>query len=130
VSILATIGGGILLLASAASAWSTRGFIDRATRAEGVVVSLHAGSAHPEVEFKLPSGKNLSFPAGGFISYNKGDRARVLYLPAAPIESVRLDDFGELWLPDIASALLGAVIVFLGLNELRRSKNALPVPRA
>jgi hypothetical protein len=120
--VLSTIAGGVFLLVSGVSALSTRAFVDRATRAEGVVVSLNAGSAHPQVEFALPSGEKLSFPAGGFISYNKGERAKVLYRPEAPSETARLDDFGELWLPDLASALLGSVVLLFGLNGLRSAR--------
>jgi hypothetical protein len=72
---LAVTVGCLLLLGAAGSAWSTRGFVQRATRADAVVIALNAGSAHPQVQFELPSGEKLSFPAGGFISYNMGAKA-------------------------------------------------------
>lgn len=111
---LAVAAGCVLSLLAALSLLSTRSFVRRAAHADAIVVALNAGSAHPQVEFALVSGEKLSFPAGGFISYNKGARAKVLYMPEAPIESVRLDDFGALWLPDIVQAFMG--IVFLGVG--------------
>lgn len=110
--------GCLLLLVAAASAWSTRSFVRRATRATGVVVALNAGSAHPEIEFDLPSGEKVSFPAGGFISYSVGERPTVLYLPEAPFKGARLDHFGALWMRHIMLAAMGLIALAFGVRGL------------
>lgn len=113
--------GGILWLTVIASVWGTYRFILKAIRTEAVVIALNAGSAHPQVEFELPSGEKISFPAGGLISYNRGERAKVLYMPEAPVETVRLDDFGALWLPIILRAVLASMFLAFGLAALLKS---------
>jgi hypothetical protein len=112
------IGGALLLLLAAFSAWRTRSFVQRAARADGVVVSLNAGSAHPEVEFTLPNGEKVTFPASGFISYTKGQHATVLYLTDDPSLSPRLDDFGQLWVPHIIQLVFALVALGFGLRAL------------
>jgi hypothetical protein len=121
--VLAIIAGGLFVLVSLLGVWTTQSFVVRATRADGVVASLNAGSAHPQIEFAMPSGDTVSFPAGGFISYNTGERVTVLYLPEAPRESVRLNDFGDLWLPDIISGAVGVVVMLLGAVGLVRARS-------
>jgi hypothetical protein len=112
------IGGGLLLLLGVFTALRTRSFVERAARADGVVVSLNAGSAHPEVEFALPSGEKVTFPASGFISYSKGQRATVLYLSEDPSRSPRLDDFGQLWMPHVIQFAFALGAIAVGLRAL------------
>ena len=110
--------GCLVLLTLVFDIWSTRRFVSNATRADGVVIELNAGTAHPQVEFSLPSGEKVSFPANGFISYGMGKHAKVLYLPDDPYTSARLDDFGDLWTGKILQAVLGFVFLVVGVFKL------------
>lgn len=111
-----------MLLLTALEAYSTREFVQHAARANGVVVALNAGAAHPEIEFTSASGEKISFPAGGFISFRKGQRAAVLYRREDPYRGPRLDHFGQLWAPLIISASLALMGILLGARVLRRNE--------
>lgn len=110
--------GSLLLVVLLIDVWSTYRFIARATRADGIVIELNAGSAHPQVKFELPSKESVEFPANGYISYRVGQAAKVLYLPDDPQKSARLDDFGDLWLDKIFDALMALTFIGLGLLRL------------
>jgi hypothetical protein len=117
--VLSLCAGCLLAVITVVDAWSTREFIRSAQRADGVVTELNAGAAHPQVQFQLPSGEKVEFPASGDISYSKAQRAPVLYLPEDPFRSARLDDFGDLWMPMIIRTGMALVFIALGLRGLR-----------
>jgi hypothetical protein len=106
--------GSVCLLISVLDAWQTRDFIRRAVRTEGVVVALPHGAAHPHIEYKLPSGEVPLVPFGGSISYRKGQKVVVLYLPEDPWHP-RLQDNGNLWFGTIVTGFLSLVFLAIGL---------------
>lgn len=109
--------GAVVLVMLALDIWSTYRFIARAARADGMVIELNAGAAHPQVRFHLPSGVKIEFPANGYISYRVGQKAKVLYLPDRPQQSSRLDDFGDLWMGKVFDGVLGLAFVAIGLYK-------------
>lgn len=110
---------GICLLVQAAlSARETQAYLKAAVRTSGVVSDLGAGPAHPLVEFALPSGETLTFAEGGNISYRKGDRVPVVYLPREPETSAHIDDPGALWFETQLSATIGIGLCIAGCCAL------------
>jgi hypothetical protein len=103
----------------------TRDFVRDARRTEGVVIALNEGPAHPEIEYADETGRKFTMPGGGWISYRRGDRVGVLYLPNDPHHESRIDDPGALW--DLAAVFggLGAAALVAGsyliLRRDRRS---------
>ena len=94
---------------------STREFISNAQGGEATVVSLHAGSAHPKLEFVRADGKTLEFYGSGWISHRVGDRVPVLYEANGTPSSIELDEPSTLWfLPGMFGAL-GSVAFLVGL---------------
>lgn len=123
--ILFTIVGAFLVLLAVGNAWFTRQFVKTAQRADGVVKELSHGPAHPLIEFKLPSGETQEFPANGWISYRKGQAAKVLYtLDAEGLDKARLDDAGDLWYTAVTQTALGLVFVVVGTIIRRRDAAA------
>lgn len=103
------------LLFVAFGAWSTRDLVQRGVHVGGMVASWGpGGSAHPEVEFVLPSGERVLFQVGNFIAYDLGKRAPVVYLPERPA-SARVDDFDQLWMPHITNGGIAAAVLVCGL---------------
>ena len=114
--------GGFMLVTAAASVWFTSQFRKTAQRADGVVKELNHGPAHPQIEFKLPSGETHEFPANGWISYRQGQRAKVLYtMDQEGVDEARLDDGGDLWYSAVSRTGLGLVFLVVGAIARRRS---------
>jgi hypothetical protein len=111
------IGLGLLLCAIA-SAISTQHFIKSASRAEGKVIKLYAGGAHPEIRF-VPAGEPaIEFSGHGFIDYAVGDKVNVLYLkdPQTPAGyQIQIDTPGALWSSTSLFTYLGISFVIGGL---------------
>ncbi len=123
--VLALVGAA-LLLAAAALAWRTHGFLARAQSAPGVVTRLLAGPSHPQVRFTTAAGETVETPQGGLIfGYAPGRAVRVRYDPAEPRASARLDDAGALWGPALLLAAIGlALLAAGGLPLLQGSRGA------
>jgi hypothetical protein len=119
------VGAG-LLFEAAHAAQDVQQFLEKSVRVEGVVSKLNAGGAHPEIEFALPSGKRVSFPESGWISYRAGQRVHVLHLPDDPEGTARLDDPGALFFWYRSGAFAGLVFCVLGIGAafLRESEEA------
>jgi hypothetical protein len=112
------IMAGVGLLAGAV--WSgvmTGNFISHAKIADGVVVGLNAGGAHPQIQFTTAAGEKVAFPASGFIYYHVGERVKVFFLPADPLKHASLDAFGALWFAPVLLAFLGAGLLLGGCLE-------------
>ena len=72
--------GLALIVAAAVTALDTASFMRSSVRADGRVVALNAGGSHPQIEFRLPDGRTVSKPEGGWIAgYRVGDRVQVRY---------------------------------------------------
>ena len=115
----------VLLAISLGMALSTRRFVREAASAPGVVTKLHAGAAHPEIEFTTAAGQKVSFPEGGWISYQPGDRVRVLYRPQEPHRHAALDDPGALWFEAGVTGLVCLGLVLGGVLALFRPDSPL-----
>lgn len=118
ISWLLIVAGVGMLGMALLDARSTRLFIERAQRAEGVVTSLYAGAAHPKVEFKTPAGDPVTIAGTGFTRHRQGQSVRVLYLPNLP-EHAKLDEPGVLWFSACMTGLLGAALLAAGCIKLR-----------
>ena len=116
--ILFPILGVVLLLGASIEALMTHRFITLASRAEGKVVRLNAGGAHPVVQF-VPAGKAvIKFSDSGYINYAVGDQVAVLYLKDTQDPSIiwaKIDTPGALWVEEIHMVELGAGIIIAGL---------------
>jgi len=113
--LFAVVGLGLIAIAIAL-ALSTRGFVRRASRAEGVVVGLNAGESHPEIEFTPASGPRVSFSQGGFISgYKQGRRVEVLYDADRPARTARVNAPGALWFVPVLLGALGIAFLCAGV---------------
>jgi hypothetical protein len=112
--------GAVALGAAALDFDSTREFVTSARKTEGFVLSLNAGPAHPQVEFRASNGKVITFPGNGCVSHQPGDRVRVLYRDGQPLETATLDEPGALWVFDGITALTGVVLMLTGGNLLAR----------
>lgn len=111
------IGAG-LLLAAIVSIPFTYSFINRASRAEGKVVKLSAGGAHPVIQF-VPAGEAaVEFSGNGFINYKVDDKVTVLYLKDAQSPSgfqATIDTPGALWSTQLMLTWIGTGFVIGGL---------------
>jgi hypothetical protein len=124
--ILFPILGVVLLLGASIEALMTHRFITLASRAEGEVVRLNAGGAHPVVRF-APAGKAvIEFSTSGYINYAVGDRVTVLYLKDAQDPSMtwaKIDTPGALWFEEIHLVGLGAAMTLAGLYNRHLHKS-------
>jgi hypothetical protein len=62
IAILLLVAGAGAIALAALEGCATRQFIRSARRAEGTVVALYAGPAHPEVEYADADGLRHTFP--------------------------------------------------------------------
>ena len=109
--ILVGLVGLGLLAASLLMALQTSRFVSTATRQDGTVTRLNAGGSHPQISFATPDGTGVSYPQGGLIAgMSVGQAVQVLYDPADPAGSARLDSFGSLWGESLAVFVCGAVL--------------------
>jgi len=118
--------GVLLLVGSIVSATFTYRFISTASRAEGKVVKLNAGGAHPSIEF-IPSSQKtvIEFSGSGFIDYAVGDKVTVLYLKDEIYPSgfkTNIDNPGALWFETSMFLWLGAGFIIGGLYTRRISQ--------
>ncbi|MEM9091416.1 MAG: DUF3592 domain-containing protein [Cyanobacteria bacterium P01_F01_bin.53] len=112
------IGAGLLLIAVVSTAFTYR-FINMASRAEGKVVKLNAGGAHPVIRF-VPVGEEeeVEFSGSGFINYSVDDKVSVLYLKDAQNPSgfqTNIDTPGALWAAPLGFTWIGMGFVIGGL---------------
>ena len=112
--------GTILLVIAVVIALNERDFLLHAARAEGVVVTLNAGRAHPQVEFVDSHGVTHSFPAGGAISHGVHDRVRVAYRREDPSLSPELDEPGSTWFGARGAALIGLAHLVGGVCSMTK----------
>lgn len=104
----------ILLAISAYMALARQTFLSGADIAPGMVISLNAGGAHPQIEFVAADGKTYRYPQGGMIyGYRTGQAVQVLYLHEDPRMTAVINDTGAIWGPAVLVALIG-----LGLGGL------------
>ncbi len=109
------VGIGLLVVAIAVGV-SINAFISKAVAAEGKVVEVRFGGSHPQIEFTSATGQRISYPQGGFIfGYKLGDRVRVLYDPAEPLNSACINEFGALWFTPLILSIIG---LFCGVSGL------------
>ena len=110
--------GVALLVGTVVSVPFTVRFINTASRAEGKVIKLNAGRAHPSIEFTPVSGGTVEFSGAGWIDYGVGDRVPVLYLkdPENPAGyQINIDTIGALWRDQLAGTQLGIAFLLGGL---------------
>ena len=111
------IGAGLLLAAVVSTAFTYR-FINMASRAEGTVVKLNAGGAHPVIRFVPVGEAAVEFLGSGFINYNIDDKVPVLYLKDAQNPSgfqTNIDTPGALWDAPLGFTWIGTGFVVGGL---------------
>ncbi|MBK9249076.1 MAG: DUF3592 domain-containing protein [Ignavibacteria bacterium] len=126
--------GAAGLSAAGYFSYDTLIFLDNAKHANGVVseINRHAGnSTSPVIQFRLPNGKFAEYTSkveSSTAHFTIGEEVRMLYLPSAPSESARIDDFFELWLLPIIFGGLGVVFggipVGMWLYDRRTSGSA------
>jgi hypothetical protein len=117
------IGSSCLLLAMG-TAISTYHFANTASRADGTVVRLFAGGAHPLIRF-VPTGTNkaVEFSGNGMINYATGDKVTVLYTKDPLTADIRtnIDNPGALWFPSLLAGFLGGIFTIVGLHVRKES---------
>lgn len=112
--------GVALLTAAVLVAMSEQRFIQHSETAPGVVVSLNAGSSHPEIRFVSREGQAFVFPEGGLIGgYAPGQKVIVRYAADDPQGTACLNVWGALWAWVILLTLLGAGSFTAGAGSLR-----------
>lgn len=126
IGIIFPIIGGGLLIGSVVSATFTYQFISTASRAEGKVVKLNAGGAHPSIQF-IPLSKKtaIEFSGSGYINYAVGDKVTVLYLKNDIYPSgfqTNIDNLGALWFGTAILSFLGVSFVIGGLYTRHTSR--------
>jgi hypothetical protein len=113
------VGLASVLLATVLAV-STNNFINTASKADGKVVRLTAGGAHPVVQFVPISGeKPVEFPAGGMINYKVGDQVTVLYVKDSQNSAglkTNIDNPGALWFLPTIFGSIGGVMTICGLQ--------------
>jgi hypothetical protein len=118
------IGAGLLLIAVILSA-STYRFIQIASRAEGKVVRLSAGGAHPVIQFMPPGEESVEFSTSGWINYAIGEQVTVLYLKDDQRPSgfrTNIDTPGALCFEESILTWIGGMFVIGGLYTKRLNK--------
>jgi hypothetical protein len=111
------IVGVLLLIGAIFAAVTTDRFIRSATRAEGEVIRLNAGGAHPEIRFVPPGEAPVQFSGQGFIKYAVGDAVTVLYRKdsqSPPGYQTQIDTPGALWASAGMLTWLGVSLVIGG----------------
>jgi hypothetical protein len=111
------IGVGLLLVAIVSTPF-TYCFINKASKAQGKVVRLSAGGAHPVIQFVPAAGAAVEFSGSGFITYNVDDKVTVLYLKDAQSPSgfqTTIDTPGALWFTPLLLTWIGTGFVISGL---------------
>lgn len=115
------LAGVVLLAAGGVTALDRSAFVRHASVADGVVAALNAGGSHPQIAFKTASGRQVSYPQGGWIfGYAVGQRVRVLYDAHEPGHTASIDDFGALWATPVFLGVLGAAFAGLGWQAAKR----------
>ena len=66
-SIVSTLVGVGLMISAVCWAVFTWQFVTRAASAQGVVVKLNVGGAHPQIRFTAAAGEVVEYPQGGMI---------------------------------------------------------------
>ncbi|WP_263147170.1 DUF3592 domain-containing protein [Pseudomonas sp. RIT-PI-AD] len=129
---LCSLAGLVFLVIAGFCYASHVAFLERAERAEGVVVKLNAGAAHPEIEFTSRAGARVSYPQGGFHgSYEVGERVHDLYDPASPGNTATTDYFGAQWSGVIITLALATGFLAQGLYKIywvRAARRRGPAP--
>jgi hypothetical protein len=124
IGIIFPVVGSSCLLISIATAISTYHFVNTASRADGTIVRLFAGAAHPVIRF-VPAGTNkaIEFSGNGLISYAVGDKVTVLYAkdPLTNITQTNIDNPGALWFPSLLVGFIGGVFTIIGLHVRKES---------
>ncbi len=119
------IGASLLLGALGASIMTYR-FTQTASRAEGQVIKLNAGGAHPEIRFIPQGGNTTEFAGSGFINYALGDRVPVLYQQDAAkskVTQTAIGTPGSLWFTPGILTWIGGGFVIAGLYQRRQGRS-------
>ncbi|MDP3409817.1 DUF3592 domain-containing protein [Bosea sp. (in: a-proteobacteria)] len=88
-------------------------------RAQGEVIELNAGPAHPQVRFTTATGATVSYPQGGLVTQHVGDQVTVLYDSANPHDAV-LDTVAARYGFAILDTVLALVFLGVSVVDLRR----------
>jgi hypothetical protein len=124
IGIIFPVVGSSCLLLAIGTAISTYHFANTASRADGTVVRLLAGGAHPLVRF-VPAGTNkaVEFSGNGMINYATGDKVTVLYTkdPLTADVQTNIDNPGALWFPSLLVGFLGGIFTIIGLHVRKES---------
>lgn len=111
---------------AAVSAGFTYRFTQTAEKAEGKIVRLNAGGAHPVVQFRPVGEKVAEFSDSGFVDFAVGDSVTVLYLKdtQSPLGfQTRIDTAGVLWAEPIAFTWIGGGLLVGRLWIKRRDQS-------
>jgi len=111
--------GVVLLVTAGILAARTRAFVRMASAAPGVVEGLNAGGSHPQIGFTTAAGARVSYAQGGLIfGYRPGQPVRVLFDPADPERTARVDAFGVLWFDVLGLSFIGLISSIIGLSAV------------
>ncbi|MBM3344163.1 MAG: DUF3592 domain-containing protein [Betaproteobacteria bacterium] len=122
------VTGAVLLAIALITAISTHRFSQSASRADGTVVELAAGGAHPVIEFTPPGEQPMRLKTSGFIYFAVGDRVTVLYQKDASDPAhyrTQLDHPGARWFGPALLCGIGGGLLLAGLYTRRKLQNAL-----
>jgi hypothetical protein len=118
IGILFPIIGAMILLLAIFSTVYTFLFINIASRAEGKVVRLAAGGAHPVIQFMSDEKRSVEFSESGLVYYAVGDKVTVLYLKKDLQNNIfepTIDTPGALWFTPFFLTFMGGIFLALGL---------------
>jgi hypothetical protein len=97
----------IVFMFSCFSVFTNWQFVQKATHTNGIVTALNAGDSHPQIEYSLPTSKQISYAQGGLIfGYKVGDSVNVLFFSEGKLNRREsINTFGAIY----GFAVLGGV---------------------
>lgn len=121
--------GVMLIVAGIFVAKSSISFVERAVKANGMVIELVKRDKHfyPKVKFQDRNGVFYEFLSNAGCKpacYKDKDTVDVLYIDSEPFEA-KIDSFSSLWMPVVGMILVG--LIFIGVSMVQRRKLKLKV---
>lgn len=118
--------GTIFLVVGLGIGGSMAAEAQRLSRAEGRVVDydVENGAYRPLIEFTAADGRRLTFRdevSSNVREYRMEQAVPVLYDPASPLRTARVDSFIGLWLLPAMFIGLGGLFAAMGLGALARA---------
>jgi len=117
--------GPLLLLVAIVSSIPTVFFVRNGVVADGTVIDLDRVYSSrlskevykPIVRFATPDSRIRLMVADSNVRLKPGDHIRVIYLKGHP-ETARVDTIGQLWMPQLIFAIVGALFSLFSVRVL------------